>query len=85
MFSHRATEPHGLGRQDAVILLELDEPLVALAGPDVDLLAVLVLVLLGFGLSSLERLQIVDELDLLVEDLLLRVIATEEFRLCKKS
>lgn len=85
MFSHKATEPHGLPHQDAVILLELDEPLVALAGPDVDRLAVLVLVLLGVGFSSLERLQVVDELNLLVEDLLRRVIAAEELRFRRKN
>ena len=75
----------GTRNEYAGILLELDEPLAALASPDIALVTVLVLVLLRFLLSGLERLQIVDELDLLVEDLLLRVVTTEQFRLCECS
>ena len=49
----------------------------AYTGPDVALVAVLVLVLRRLDLGSLEGLEIVNELDFLVEDLL-GVVAAEE-------
>ena len=58
-------------------LLEFHAPLITFSGPDVTLVAVLVLVLLCLGVCGFERLQVVDELDFLVEDLLLRIVATE--------
>ena len=44
----------------------------------------LVLELIGFVGRRLEGLKVVKELDLLVEDLLLGVVATEQLRLCEK-
>ena len=65
-----------LGNKDPSTLSELDEPLARLLSPDVTLVAVLVLVLLRLSVCGFERLQVVDELDFLVEDLL-RIVATE--------
>jgi hypothetical protein len=45
----------------------------------------LVLELLRLGLRDFERLKIVGELNFLVEDFLLWVIATEELRLCRSN
>ena len=78
---HQAAEADGLGDQDARALLELDEPLVALAGPDIALVAVLVPEFLRVRLGCFERFEIMEKLDFLVEDLLLRVIAVEELGL----
>ena len=76
--SHETAETDGLRNEDASTLLELDEPLAAFACPDVALVAVFVLVLVRLDVSGLEGLKVVDELDLLVEDLLLGVVAAEE-------
>lgn len=81
--SDETVELDGLGHEDASALLELDEPLAFLTSPDVALVAVLVLVLLGIGLVGLERLEVVQDLDLLVEDLLLRIVPREKLGLCK--
>ena len=53
--------------------------------PDVDLVAVLALELLGVSVRDLNSFQIVVELDLLVEALLLRVVAAEEVWFCCMS
>ena len=76
--TNETVELESLGDEDASALLELDEPLATFTCPDITLVAMLVLILLGLRLSSLEGLKVVDELDLLVEDLLLRIITTEE-------
>jgi hypothetical protein len=39
--------------------------------------------LVRFGLSNLERLEVVGKLNLLVESLLERVVAIEELRFCR--
>ena len=82
--SDEAVEAECLRHHDTGALLELDEPLSAFTGPDVALVAVLVLELIGFVGGRLEGLKVVKELDLLVEDLLLGVVATEQLRLCEK-
>ena len=78
-----AAELERLRDVHAGTLLELGEPLPFLPGPDVALVAVLELELLRLRLSNLDRLEIVRQLDLLVEDLLLRVVAAEQLRLCE--
>jgi hypothetical protein len=77
-------EREALGYEHECAFLELEEPLAALPGPDVALVAVLELELVGLRLGNFDGLKIVDKLDLLVEDLLLRVIATEEFGFWKE-
>ena len=81
--SHKAAEPSGLGDENVSALLELDKPLATFTGPDIASIAVLVLVLQRLNLGGLEGLEVVDELNLLVEDLLLRVVAAEQLRLCR--
>ncbi len=65
-------------------LLELEELLTALPSPDVALVTVLELEFMSLGLGDFNGLKVVDELNLLVEDLLLRVVATEELRFCRR-
>jgi hypothetical protein len=77
------TELERLGHKDTRALLELHKPLATLARPDVTLVTVLVLELLSLGLSNFDWLQIADELDFLVEDFLVRVVAVEQFRFCR--
>jgi hypothetical protein len=71
-----------LGNEDSSALLELYEPLARRLRPDVALVALLALETSRVLLRDLERLEVVVELDLLVEDLLLRVVAVEKIRLC---
>jgi hypothetical protein len=78
--SNGAAEREGLGNKDASSPFELDEPLLARACPNIAFVAVLVLELLSLGLGDLNRLQIMRKLDFLIEDLLLGVVSTEEFR-----
>lgn len=78
-----AAELERLRDVHAGTLLELGEPLSFLPGPDVALVAVLELELLRLRLGNLYRLEIVRQLNLLVEDLLLRVVAAEQLGLCE--
>ena len=78
--SDEAAELHCLGDKNACSFLELDEPLASFTCPDVAFITVFVLVLVGFLIRGLKGLEIVDEFNLLVEDLLLGVIATEKLR-----
>ena len=78
-----AAERERLRNEDPRALLELDEPLTTFSCPDIALVSVLVLELLGVRLRRLERFEVVEELDLLVEYFLLRVITAEEFGLWK--
>ena len=73
-----AAERERLRDEDPRALLELDEPLVSFCCPDVTLVTVLVLELLGIGERCFERLKVVEELDLLVECLLLWIIPIED-------
>lgn len=75
-------EGEALRHKDECTFFELEEPLSALSGPDVALVAVLELELVRLGLRDFDGLKIVDKFDFLVEDLLLRVIAAEEFGFC---
>ena len=79
--SDELTKLERLRNKDTRSLLELHKPLAALACPDVALVTMLVLELLGVGLSGFEGLEVVQNLDLLVEDLLLRVVPAEQLRL----
>ena len=79
--SDGAAELEGLGNVDTSALLELGEPLSTFSSPDVALVAVLKFELLSFAIGHFNGLEIMDKLNLLVEDLLVRVVATEEFRL----
>ena len=81
--SDETTELERLGDEDASSLLELDEPLATFRSPDVALVAVLVLELLSLNFRRFKGLQIVNELNLLMEDLLLRVVSAEQFGLCR--
>ncbi len=76
-----AAERERLRDEDPRALLELDEPLITFSCPDIALVTVLVLELLGVRLRSFERFKVVEELDLLVEYLLLGVVTTEEIGL----
>jgi len=78
--SNSSTELEGLGNVHTGTLLELCEPLTAFGSPDVALIAVLQLELLRLRVRDLDGLEIVEKFDLLVEDLLVRVIASEELR-----
>jgi hypothetical protein len=53
--------------------------------PNIAFISVFVLELLGFGLGYFDRFQVVRKFDFLIEDLLLRVIATEIFGFCNTS
>lgn len=77
--SDGATEREGLGDHDASTLLELGEPVTTFSGPDITLVAVLQLELLRLGFCNFDGLEVVDEFDLLVEDLLTRIVSTEKF------
>lgn len=77
--SNKTAELCCLGNEDSSTLLELDKPLATFASPDVTLVSVLVLVLLSLYVRNLKRFEVVNELDLLMEDLLFRVVSSEEF------
>jgi hypothetical protein len=72
-----------LGNHNASTLLEFDRPLATLASPDVALITMFHLELLSFGFIHFNGLQIMNKFDLLVEHFLVRVIATEQLKLCK--
>jgi len=57
--------------------LELRKPVAAFTSPNVALVAMLHLVLLCFTVGHLDGFEVVDKLNLLVEDLLVRIVATE--------
>jgi len=80
--SNCATELEGLGNENTGTLLELGKPLPTLASPDIAFVTVLEFELLRLGVGHLDGFEIMDELDLLVEDLLVGVITTEQLRLC---
>ena len=63
-------------------LLELHVPFAAFRGPDIALVLVLMLVASRFLLRNLQWLEVVNELNLLVESLVQRVVAAEDLRLC---
>lgn len=76
--SDSAAERERFRNHNAGTLLQLGEPLVTLAGPDVALVSVLQLELVCFGIGNFDRFEVMEKFDLLVEDLLFRVIPTEE-------
>ena len=63
-------------------LLELHVPFTAFRGPDVVLVLVLMLVVCRFLLGNLQKLEVVNEFNLLVESLVRRDVAAEDLRLC---
>lgn len=79
--SHKTTELNSLGDQDTCTPLELNKPLATFSGPHIAFVAVLILVLLSFEICSFERLKVMDEFNLLMEDLLFGIIASEELGL----
>jgi hypothetical protein len=78
--SDSSTELEGLRNEDTCTLLQLSEPLPIFPSPNVTFLSMLELELLGFRFGNLNRFKVMDELDLLIEDLLIGVVATKEFR-----
>ena len=81
--SDETVEVERLGNDDASTFLEFDVPLARCCGPNIDLVLMLQLELVCFGLGNFERLEIMVELNLLVEGLFERVIAVEELGLCR--
>lgn len=77
----KSVELNRFGHQDSSASLELDKPLSRLPSPNVAVVALLSLELLGVFGGALERLEVMVQLDLLVERLLLGVVTVEEFRL----
>lgn len=80
--SNGATELERFRDEDARALLQFEKPLSAFTCPNVTSITVLEFELLGLSLGDLNSLKIVDELDFLIEDLLVGIVATEQFRLC---
>lgn len=78
-------ELDGLGDENPGSSLELDEELSRRLSPDVALVSLLPLELVGVGGGNLDRLEIVVELDLLVEGLLLGIVTVEELGLCDEE
>jgi hypothetical protein len=75
------TRFESLGDEDTGTFLELDKPLTpGFTSPDTALVTMFVFELLHFSFSDLDGLQIVNEFDFLVENLFVRVVATEQFR-----
>jgi hypothetical protein len=75
--SDSTAELESLGNENTDAFLELDEPLAALASPDVTFFAMFVFEFRGFGFGYFNWLQIMNELDFLIEEFLARVVATE--------
>lgn len=74
-------ELDGLGNENPSSSLELDEELSRGLSPDVALVSLLPLELIGVGGGDLDGLEVVVELDLLVESLLLGIVTVEELGL----
>jgi hypothetical protein len=68
------------GDVDTSTLLELEEPLSALARPNIALVAVLKLEFLSLTFVYFNRLEVMKEFNFLVEDLLVWVITSEKLR-----
>ncbi len=83
--SDEAAESNGLRDENSSVLLQFNLLLPSFSSPDVAIVAVLVLELLGLVLRNFHRLQVMDEFDLLVERLLLQVISIEDFSLCRND
>lgn len=82
--SNGATKLKGLGNEDDCSFLQLGEPLIALARPDIAFIAVLKLEFLGLRVGNFDGFEIVEKLNLLVERFLVGVVAAEELRFCKR-
>lgn len=80
--SDKGAEMKRLRNLDKSPFLELNETLLAFFRPDVALVAMLVLELLGLLLRDLNGFEVMDELNLLIIDLLLRIISVVQLRLC---
>lgn len=78
--SDRSTKLECFRYEDTGALLQLGKPLPALASPNVTFIAVLKFELLSFGLCHFNRLQIVNKLNFLIENLLAWIITTEKLR-----
>lgn len=75
-----SAELEGLRNEDAGTLFQFGKPLPVFSRPNVTLVTVLKLEFLRFGVRNLNRFKIMDELDLLVKDFLVRIVAAEKFR-----
>lgn len=73
-----AAEHERLRNHDTGTLLQLGEPLVTLASPDIAFVAMLQLEFVCFRIGNFDWLKVVEELDLLVEDLLFGIVSAEE-------
>ena len=74
-----------LRNENSRSFLEFDKPLARLLSPDVALFTLFPLESLSVLLRDLESFKVVGELDFLVEDLLVRVVAVEEIRFWSKA
>jgi hypothetical protein len=81
--SNKTVKLDRFGHKDSRSLLEASEPFSRSLGIDLDIAALLSLESRGIFGRDLQRLKIVSQLYLLVEELLLRVVAIEVFRFCK--
>ena len=78
--SHRRPELERLAYENTCTFLEFCKPLTTLTGPDIALVTVVHFEFLRFGVGHFDRLEVMDMVHLLIEDLSVVIIATEEFR-----
>jgi hypothetical protein len=79
--SNCSAEFESLRNENSSAFLELDEPLLVRGSPDVALIAVFMFEFFGVITTDFNRLKIVSKLHLLIEDLLIRVVSSEELGL----
>jgi len=79
--SHRATKLKCLGYENACAFLDFCKPLTTFTSPDITLVTVMQFELLRpLRVGYFDKLQIMDKLNFLIEDLFAGVITTEELR-----